>query len=166
MEPHHSPRLSLIAALASKDRAIGKDNRLLWHIPADLRHFKEITAGHPVIMGERTFHSIGRPRPGRLNIVLSDNPAFAVPGVSVASSLDEALSKARQADQEEVFVIGGASVFAQTIEAADRLYLTLVEGEYAADTFFPEYGAFTTVLREEVKEEGGHRFRFVTLEKG
>lgn len=159
------PRISLIAAVAEQSRAIGKDNRLLWDIKADLRHFKETTQGHPVIMGERTFHSIGRPLPGRTNIVLTDNPAFSAPGVTVVSSLDEAFAKAAEADGEEVFVIGGASVYAQTIERADRLYLTLVEGEYEADTFFPDWGAFTRVVSGEAGEEGEYRFRFVILER-
>ena len=161
----NKPRISLIAALARSNRAIGKDNRLLWNIPADLAHFKEVTSGHPVIMGEKTFYSIGRPLPNRTNIVLSDNPAFTAAGVETAGSIEEALARAESADQEEVFIIGGGSIYAQMLPSADRLYLTLVEGDYEADTFFPEYPLFTQVVSEEPGEENGYRYAFTVLEK-
>jgi dihydrofolate reductase len=161
--PH--PRISLISAIARKDRAIGKDNALLWNIPEDFKHFKELTSGHAIVMGENTYRSIGRPLPNRTNIVLSQSADFAPEGVVVVRSIEEALAEAKTVEQEEVFIIGGASIYRQFIPLADRLYLTLVEGEYEADTFFPEYDGFARVLSEEKMDNGTHRFSFVTLEK-
>ena len=159
------PILSIISAIAKKDRAIGKDNALLWHIPEDFKHFKELTSGHVVVMGENTFRSIGRPLPNRTNIVLSLDKGLVLDGCLVVHSVEDALRKARESEKEEIFIIGGASIYRQFISFADRLYLTLVEGSYEADTFFPEYGEFTRVLSEEKIDNGTHRFSFVTLEK-
>lgn len=163
--PGKKPKISMIAGIARKSRAIGKDNQLLWDIPEDLQHFKEITSGHPVIMGEKTYHSIGRPLPRRTNIVLTDNPAFQAEGVIAAASLPEAFQKAGEIDQEEVFVIGGGSVYRQALPFADRLYLTLVEGDFEADTFFPEYPEFTKIVSEEKGTNGAYAYSFVVLEK-
>ncbi|MDP3957044.1 MAG: dihydrofolate reductase [bacterium] len=159
------PRISMIAAVAKKDRAIGKDNVLLWHIPEDFQHFKNMTSGHVIIMGENTFKSIGKALPNRTNIVLSLTPDFAPEGCLVVRSLDEALAVAKEHEAEEIFICGGASVYRQMIPYADRLYLTLVEGDFAADTFFPEYGKFTKALSEEKVDNGKYQFTFVTLEK-
>lgn len=159
------PRISLISAIARKDRAIGKDNALLWHIPEDFKHFKELTSGHAIVMGENTYRSIGRPLPNRTNIVLSQSADFAPEGVVVVRSIEEALAEAKAVEQEEVFIIGGASIYRQFIPLADRLYLTLVEGEYEADTYFPEYAEFTKTLSEEAVDNGTNRFSFVTLER-
>lgn len=159
------PRISIISAIARNDRAIGKDNRLLWNIPEDMRHFRELTTGHTVIMGENTFRSIGRPLPNRTNIVLSIDPHFDQTGCLVARSIEEALDMAKRCETEEIFIIGGASIYKQLIPFADRLYLTLVEGEYEADTFFPEYREFTKVVSEESIDNGAHQFSFITLEK-
>lgn len=162
----NNPRISMIAALAERDRAIGFKNSLLWHIPKDLQHFKELTAGHAIIMGEKTYWSIGgKPLPKRTNIILSDNPDFHEADTVRASSLDEALTKARAVETEEVFICGGASVYAQYLPKADRLYLTLVEGQYEADTYFPDYREFGKVISEEKAEDGQYQFTFVTLEK-
>src|SRR5688572_7940409 len=118
--------LSFIAVIG-KNRELGRNNDLLWHIPGDLPRFKKITNGHPVVMGRKTFESIGRPLPGRTNIVISSNPSFHPEGVVVVSSVEEALEKAKAAEgNEELFVIGGGKVFAETINRADRLYLTVV----------------------------------------
>jgi dihydrofolate reductase len=160
-----NPRISLISAIARSNRAIGKDNALLWHIPEDFKHFKELTSGHAIVMGENTYRSIGRPLPNRTNIVLSQTPDFAPEGIVVVRSIEEAIERAKKVKQEEIFIIGGASIYRQFIPLADRLYLTLVEGEYEADTFFPEYTEFTKVLSEEVMDNGTHTFSFVTLEK-
>ncbi len=159
------PRVSIISAIARKDRAIGKDNALLWHIPEDMRHFRELTTGHAVVMGENTFRSIGKPLPNRTNIVLSLDTELRLDGCIVAHSVEDALEQARTSESEEIFIIGGASIYRQFIPLADRLYLTLVEGEYEADTFFPEYGEFTKVFGEETVDNGTYRFSFVTLEK-
>ncbi len=162
----NTPVISMIAAIARKDRAIGFQNKLLWHIPEDFRHFKETTSGHAIIMGEKTYHSIGKPLPNRTNIVLSLDPDFSPEGVVVVRSVDEALLKAREVEQDEVFICGGASVYGQMLPFADRLYLTLVEGLFEADTFFPEYESFfSPVATEEKKNHGQYAFSFVTLER-
>lgn len=159
------PRISMISAIARKDRAIGKDNALLWHIPEDFKHFKDLTSGHAMIMGENTFKSIGKVLPGRTSIVLSLTPGFAPAGCFVVGSIDEALAIGRKHEQEEIFIIGGASIYKQFISLADRLYLTLVEGDFEADTFFPEYDEFTKVLHEETVDNGKYQFTFSTLER-
>ncbi|MFZ2187622.1 MAG: dihydrofolate reductase [Candidatus Moraniibacteriota bacterium] len=158
-------RLSIISAIARQDRAIGKNNALLWHIPEDFKHFKDLTSGHAIIMGENTYVSIGRPLPNRTNIVLSLTPEFAPEGCLVVRSIEEALEMARRCETKEIFVIGGASIYKQFIPFADRLYLTLVEGSFEADTFFPEYAEFTHVVSEEKMDNGTHQFSFVILEK-
>lgn len=165
MKSMKRPRISIISAIARKDRAIGKNNALLWYIPEDFKHFKDLTSGHAIIMGENTFKSIGRPLPNRTNIILSLTPDFAPEGCVVVTSIEEALVKAKEVEQEEIFIIGGASIYKQFISLADRLYLTLVEGEYVADTFFPEYSEFTRVVSEETLDNGAYQFSFVTLEK-
>ena len=131
-------RLSLIAALAS-NRAIGKDNELLWQLPEDLRHFRETTRGKPVIMGRKTWESLPapfRPLPGRHNIVVSRDPDYQAAGATLAGSLADALGQA--ADVEEVFVIGGGELYSQALPLASRLYLTEIEQDFDGDVFFPE----------------------------
>ncbi|MCX6794221.1 MAG: dihydrofolate reductase [Candidatus Gottesmanbacteria bacterium] len=141
-----------------KNRELGQDNHLLWNIPSDLKRFRAITRGHPVIMGRKTYQSIGRPLPDRTNIVISSK--------SEISSLDAAIAKAQSSPgSEEIFVIGGGSVYAQAIDRADRLYLTVVDAaSSAADTFFPDYCRFTKVISEEPHEENGIRYTYRTLE--
>ncbi len=156
------PLLSTICAVG-KNRAIGKNNKLLWDIPHDLQHFKEITAGHPVIMGYKTYLSIGRPLPGRTNIILSKE-LINIPGCIVCTSLDEAIKKGREIDSEEVFIIGGGSVYAQTIDLVDKLYLTIVDDVVEdADTFFPEYDQFNKIVKEEYFETDELKYSFVEL---
>lgn len=128
--------ISLIAAVA-KNNAIGKKNGLLWDIPVDMKHFRETTSGHPIIMGKRTFESIGRVLPNRRNIVITRDPAFAFQGVEVFHSLEEALALF-QNTQEEAFVIGGGEIYAQALSSADRLYITRVHENFEGDVFFPE----------------------------
>ena len=130
--------ISLIAAVAS-NRAIGKGNQLLWHLPEDMRYFRETTRGKPVIMGRRTWESLPdafRPLPGRHNLVVSRNPAYAATGATLVTSLDEAIQKAGETN--EVFVIGGAELYRQALPLADRLYLTEVSGDFEGDAFFPQ----------------------------
>ncbi len=159
-------RLTLIAALGP-GRLIGRDGGLPWRLPADLRRFKERTIGHVVVMGRKTFESIGRPLPRRRNLVLSRDPSFAPEGATVVRSLDEALDAA--ADAEEVFVIGGAAVYAEALARADRLDLTLVEGAFEGDVFFPEFDAadWREVAREAHASDGEnpHPHVFLTLER-
>jgi len=155
----------MISAIARKDRAIGFKNALLWHIPEDFKHFKETTSGHAVIMGENTYKSIGRPLPNRTNIILSIDEHFSPDGCVVVRSIDEALEKAKETESEEIFIIGGASIYRQFLPYADRLYLTLVEGDFEAETFFPEYPEFTKEISHEEHDNKTFRFAFVILEK-
>ena len=158
-------RISIIAAIARENRAIGKDNVLLWNIPEDMRRFRELTSGHAVIMGQKTYESIGRPLPHRTNIVLTFDMGFAPEGATVCHSVDEALKEARYAEREEIFILGGGTVYRQMLPLADRLYLTLVDGNFEADTFFPEYGDFTKVVSRERKEDEQYEYEFVILER-
>jgi dihydrofolate reductase len=128
--------LTLIAAL-THNRVIGMNNRLPWRLPADLRFFKQTTMGKPLLMGRRTWESIGRPLPGRRMIVLTSDPSGAAPGCTVVHSLPEALAAAGPAP--EIMVIGGAMLYAQTLPLAVRLYLTLIETELPGDVWFPEW---------------------------
>nr|WP_232106316.1 dihydrofolate reductase [Pseudomonas mendocina] len=133
--------LSLIAALA-RNRVIGRDNQLPWHLPADLKHFKAMTLGKPIIMGRKTWDSLGRPLPGRLNIVVSRQPGLALEGAEVFATLEAAIERAdawaRAEDAEELMLIGGAQLYELGLAQADRLYLTRVGLEPDGDAFFPE----------------------------
>lgn len=140
--------LSLIVAIDRRG-GIGKDNQLLWHLPADLKHFKSITTGHTVIMGRKTHESIGRPLPNRRNIVLSRRQIGKPDGYEVMGSLDEALISCQ--DEQKAFVIGGAEIYRLAIDKADELYLTRVDTLADADTFFPDFNADEWELRS--KEE-------------
>lgn len=161
-----SPRITIIAALA-RNRVIGRDNRMPWHISDDLKRFKSLTLGHPVVMGRKTFQSIGKPLPGRDNIVITRSDAFAAPGCRVVHSLAEALSAAQ--DGPEVFVIGGADIYALALPIADCLQLTEVDAETDGDAYFPDFdrGAWREVSREPGSTAGpdGIRYAFVTCER-
>jgi dihydrofolate reductase len=160
--------ISIICALGL-NRAIGRDNNLLWHIPKDLKRFKKLTLGHPMVMGRKTYQSIGRPLPGRTNVVITHNAGFNPVGCIVCHSVQEAVRTAQRdeaSDPSEIFVIGGGRVFEQTIGIADRLYLTIVEDSPEnADTFFPDYGNFRETGQEGPFSENGLTFRFVDLER-
>ncbi|OGY25761.1 MAG: diacylglycerol kinase [Candidatus Woykebacteria bacterium RBG_16_43_9] len=163
------PKISIIAAIG-KNKELGKDNKLLWHIPGELPRFKKITTGHPIIMGRKTFGSIGRPLPNRTNIVVTRDESYKAKGVLVAHSIEEAIEKAKEnpsegGDSSEIFVIGGGQIYKQALPLADKLYLTLVEGEYEADTFFPDYSQFKKVVYEEKKESEGLKYKFLELER-
>jgi len=127
--------ISLIAAM-TENRVIGKDNRLPWHLPSDLRHFREITLGHPVIMGRKTFESIGRPLPGRRNIVVTTKRGYRQKNCIIVPDLAGAFGACEGAD--EVFVLGGAKLFRDTIKIADRIYLTVAKAQVPGDALFPE----------------------------
>ena len=132
-------RVSLIAAMA-QNRVIGVGNALPWRLPADQLYFKAKTMGHTLIMGRRTFESIGeRPLPGRRTIVVSRRPGYAPPGVEIARSVDEALARAKGDQSDEVFVAGGEGIFRAALARADRIYLTRIEQDFHGDTFFPEF---------------------------
>lgn len=128
--------ISIIAAL-SNNHVIGKNNCLPWNLPADLKHFKQLTMNKPIIMGRKTFESIGKPLPGRLNIIVTSNAKFHAPHCRIAASLDEAIKDLGQ--HPEVMVIGGAMLYQQAIAIAQRLYLTIIQHDFTGDTYFPLY---------------------------
>lgn len=156
--------INIICALA-ENNAIGKDNQLLWHIPEDLKRFKGITTGHPVIMGRKTRESIGRPLPNRTNIVVSQS-LKATKGGYISSSLENAIKFAKQQEGgDQVFIIGGGEIYQQSLPLADKLYLTVVKGSFNADTFFPDYSDFQNVT---VKGNGQYKniqYTFLELER-
>ncbi|QPA32466.1 dihydrofolate reductase [Thermaerobacillus caldiproteolyticus] len=129
--------ISLIVAM-DNSRVIGKDNKLPWHLPADLAYFKKVTMGHPIVMGRKTFESIGRPLPGRENIIVTRNRSFQPEGCTVIHSV-EGIKQIAAKRSDEVFVIGGAELFAAILPLADRLYITKIEANFPGDTFFPVF---------------------------
>ena len=159
-------KLSLIAALSS-NRVIGVDSRMPWHLSADLKRFKAITWGKPILMGRKTHESIGRPLPGRINIVLTTDPDYLAAGCFVAHSLDEAMALAGESD--ELMVIGGASLYERFLPEADQLYLTLIGREFEGDTYFPAFSLedWRELESETVAEDPSVDFayRFVVLER-
>lgn len=162
--------ISAIVAIGRR-RELGKGGALLWHIPDDLKRFKAITNGHPIIMGRKTFESIvtvtGKPLPGRTNIVVTRDLSWAYEGAQVAHSLDEAFELAAKAPgADEVFIGGGGELYAQALPRVDKLYLTLIDDDQDGDSFFPPYeDAFTRVVSEEEREWNGLRYRWVDLKR-
>ena len=155
--------ISLIAAVA-QNRAIGQNNQLLWHLPEDMRHFRETTRGKTVMMGRKTWESLPaafRPLPGRRNIVLTRDAGYLAPGAETCHSLDEAL--ARVGDNDETFIIGGAELYRQALPLAQRLYLTEIAASPAGDVFFPEVAAsdWREISRATQRSETGLEFAFV-----
>ena len=155
--------LSLIAAVA-RNRVIGNNNQLLWHLPEDMRYFRETTRGKPVIMGRKTWESLPdsfRPLPGRLNIVVSHNPAYEAPGATLAGSLEEAVRKA--GENVEVFVIGGAELYRQALPLAQRLYLTEIDQDFEGDVLFPEISPneWKVVLHQVPQHHSELKFSFI-----
>jgi len=157
--------ISVVAAIDEK-RGLGKNNDLLFKIPEDFKRMKELTTGHPLIMGRKTFESIGRILPNRTNIIVTRDPDYKFEGAVVAHSLEEALRQA-QGENKEIFVFGGGQLFKEAIEKGlvDRLYLTIVEGDYGADVFFPDYSGFGKTITDEARVADGYKYRFLTLEK-
>jgi len=174
--------ISIIAAIGS-NRELGKDNKLLWNIPEDLARFKKITLNHPVIMGRKTFESIGKPLPNRLNIIVTRDKKYpAPPDVLICNSLEEAINTAKKhpsfakasGGKQEIFIIGGASIYQQAIPLADKLYLTLVEASpqckqhssgWQADAFFPDYSQFKKAVFQEKHKSNQYTFTFFELVK-
>lgn len=157
--------IALIWAMA-RNRVIGKDNRLPWHLPADLRHFKATTLGAPMIMGRRTFESIGRPLPGRANIVLTSSEPPWQDKVILARTMDEAIEQARKIAQRDnlarCFVAGGSAVYAAALPMADELYITTIDADVVGDTLFPEFSLadFECVNEEAVAQDERHAYGF------
>lgn len=141
--------ISMIAAMG-RNRVIGKDNRLPWKLSADLAHFKRLTLGYTVVMGRKTFESIGRPLPSRKNVIVSRNNDYNADGCEVVGSLDELLERAAC---EEFFVIGGADIYSRFISYADRLYITFIDEEFDGDAFFPEIDPDVWSLVSKAKGE-------------
>ncbi len=151
--------LSLIAAM-DEDRLIGRDNKLPWHLPADLAFFKRTTMGKAIVMGRKTFESIGKPLPGRRNIVITGNADFQAPGCEIADSIGAAMSLAN--DDDEVMLIGGASLYQQTIERATKLYITRIHQSFEGDTWFPEFDLndWKEVYREDFDADHSNRYAY------
>lgn len=158
------PRISIIVAMA-KNRVIGANNTLPWHLPADLKRFKALTMGHTIIMGRRTYESIGKPLLGRNNVVISRQSNLVLPGVTVVSSIERAVDRANSG---EAFIIGGADIYRHALPMAQRILLTEVHGSFEGDTFFPALGPedWREILRENHKDDlSGLAYDFVTLER-
>lgn len=163
--------ISLIAAVA-KNLAIGNKGQLLWHLPEDMRYFRETTRGKPVIMGRKTWESLPesfRPLPGRRNIVISRNPAYDAAGATLVGSLEEAIRQCDTGEKigEEIFVIGGADIYRQALPLAHRLYLTEVTHDFEGDAFFPDYRTadWTEVSRSAQKNKSGIEFTFAVYHR-
>ncbi|HTX05117.1 MAG TPA: dihydrofolate reductase [Steroidobacteraceae bacterium] len=160
------PLISLVVAMA-ENGAIGRDNALPWRLPDDLKRFKALTMGKHLLMGRKTYESIGRPLPGRTNLVLTRDRDWRAEGVVVVRSLGQALSCAR--DAEELVAIGGAEIYRLLMPFARRIYLTLVHGEFAGDTFFPDFDptqwADVECHSHPADERNAYAFTFVTLER-
>lgn len=157
-------RIFLIAAVA-RNGVIGAHGKLPWHLPEDLQHFKKLTLGHPVVMGRRTWASLGKPLPGRENIVITRQPGFAAPGASIAASLEAAIALC--AGEGLAFVIGGAEIYAAALPLADGLVLTEIDGDYEGDTRFPDWDrkAWRVSQKETHTAANGVRFDFVLYER-
>jgi dihydrofolate reductase len=162
----NTARLVIVAAMTKKGRVIGRDNGLLWHIPEDMRRFKELTANHPVVMGRKTFESIleilGKPLPGRPNIVISRNTNLAYEGATVVNSLAEALSLAETHGTGEIHIGGGAEIYKQSMPMVDALYLTFVDDEQEGDAVFPPFeNDFAVHTEHPVREHNGLSYQWV-----
>jgi dihydrofolate reductase len=155
--------ITIIAAMG-RNRAIGLDGRLPWHLPRELRHFKAVTMGKPIVMGRRTWQSIGRALPGRQNIVVTRDRAFVAAGCEIAHSLGEACGRATG---DEVMIIGGGHLYREALAHADRLILTIVDCEPAADTWFPDWEQYAwerrVVRRERADEQNAHDYEVIEL---
>lgn len=163
------PRISAIAAM-DENRLIGVNNQLPWYIPADLKHFKTLTSGHPILMGRKTYESIGRPLPNRLNIILTTNPKFNAPGCVVVSSLEAGIDAAVEQKKEEIFIIGGSEVYNQLMERIQRLYLTIIHHQFEdGDAYFPKINPneWNEIARESHKadEQNEFDYSFVTFDR-
>ncbi|WP_336731002.1 dihydrofolate reductase [Chryseobacterium sp. VD8] len=158
---------TIVVAMGEKNE-IGFENQLLWHLPKDLKHFKEITSGHPVIMGRKTYESIGKPLPNRTNIVVSRKTDWFEEGILIVGSIKEAVKFAKKID-EEVFIIGGGKIYEQTMDIVDKLEITLVRADLQADTFFPKIDPKiwkkTDEICHEKDEKNQYDFCFQTFER-
>jgi dihydrofolate reductase len=155
--------ISLIAAM-SKNRVIGNNNSLIWKLPADMKRFKEITTGKTVIMGRKTYESIGRPLPNRRNIIITRNGSYSVDGCEVTSSLEKAI----EISNGDAMIIGGGEIYTQALSIADKVHLTIIHEDFEGDTYFPEMGEeWVKVIREDHQpdEKNQHKYSFIDYEK-
>ena len=171
-----TPRLSALVAMA-QNRVIGKKNAIPWRLPPDLKRFKELTMGHPIIMGRKTHESIGRLLPGRTSIIITKRAGYNVPGALVVKSIEEALNacgQTRSSDEvkqlacdSECFVIGGAEIFHQMLPLCDRLYITEIQRDFEGDVYFPEFDGdeWQEVSRETHVDDDGLKYHFVVLDR-
>ncbi|TXI18815.1 MAG: dihydrofolate reductase [Nitrosomonas sp.] len=164
------PRLSILVAMA-RNRVIGRNNALPWHLPADLKHFKSLTMGHSIIMGRKTYESIGKPLAGRTNIIITHQAGYEAPGAMIVHSVEEAILACKEATQfdGENFVIGGEKLFQQTIMLCQRMYLTEIHKDFEGDTFFPQFDRndWEEVKREKYFDDSGGKleYHFIVLDR-
>lgn len=163
--------ISLIVAVADNN-VIGKDNALIWHLPADMKFFKEKTTGHCIITGRKNYESIPekfRPLPNRTNIVITRQPDYHAPGAVIVGSVEAAIDKAKQSGDNEIFIIGGAEIFRQSLQYADRIYLTVIHHSFEGDVFFPELNKqeWKEVQRSKgpLDEKNKYAHDYITLDK-
>ncbi|MCK5813620.1 MAG: type 3 dihydrofolate reductase [Cocleimonas sp.] len=163
-------KISMIAAMAHQ-RVIGKNQKMPWHFPADLAFFKKTTLGSPIVMGRKTYESIGRPLPKRLNIVVTRNLDLTIAGCEVVTSLDQAIAIAKEKSpySDEIFITGGSHLYKSFLPQADRLYLTLIDATLEGDTFFPDYTQYqwdqVERIDHQADEKNSYPYSFVTLDK-
>ena len=162
-------RISILAALSSNN-VIGRNNEVPWRLSTDLKRLKALSMGHHIVMGRKTFESVGRPLPGRTNLIITRQEGYAPAGVVVVHSLEEALRIAREAGEEETFILGGAEIYAQSMHVADRMYLTRVHAEVEGDTWFPDFDDvsewhLTDAEHFEADEKNQFPFSFLTYER-
>ena len=164
------PRLSILVAMA-RNRVIGRNNALPWHLPADLKHFKSLTMGHPIIMGRKTYESIGKPLPGRTNIIITRQADYEAPGAMVVHSVEDAILACKEVTQfdGESFVIGGEKLFQQTIMLCRRMYLTEIHKDFEGDTFFPQFerSDWEEVKRDKYFDDSADKleYHFIVLDR-
>lgn len=169
MHTMNTSRINAIAAIGARSRVLGKDGDLVYKIPEDLKRFRELTTGHPVIMGRKTWESLPdsvRPLPGRANFVITRQKEYEALGAAVCPSVEDALEKAKGAvGSEEIFIIGGGEIYAEALPKTHRLYLTLIEDDAEGDTLFPEYHEFTNVISTEDHKDEELPYTYITLER-
>jgi dihydrofolate reductase len=155
-----------IMAAVADNSVIGKDNDLAWHLPADLRHFKKTTSGHYIVMGRKTFESLGKPLPNRTSIIITRNPDYRQEGAVVVYSLEAALGLAEKNGQEKVFILGGGEIYRQAMSVADHMYITEVHGSFEGDTFFPEIdkSVWKEVHREDYPADEKNKYPYSFVE--
>jgi dihydrofolate reductase len=155
--------IKIIVAI-SKNRVIGDSNKLIWHLPADLKRFKEITTGHPIVMGRKTFQSIGRPLPNRRNIIITRDDSYEVEGCEIVNSIEEAMLLTGS----DCFIIGGGEIYKQTLNLSDKIYMTVVDEEFEGDTTFPDLSSDWYISKKEdflSDEKNPHNYSFISYEK-